>query len=144
MHAFTLRNAGLLNMIVVTEVRNVPQAVKETLILLTPAGALAFPFMLALLVRNRGQYQPEAAFAGIVLFSALSLIVAYRMLVFDGRYLIPIVPVLIAICCPLLPSDLASGAPHVTPWLQRPGSIARREHRLFRRLRASPFSNGGP
>jgi len=51
--AFSLRNAGLLHMIVATEARSVPQAVKETLILLTPAGALAFPFMLALLIRNR-------------------------------------------------------------------------------------------
>lgn len=51
-------------MIVATEVRNIPQAVKETLILLTPAGALAFPFMLTLLFRNRGQHEPEAAFAG--------------------------------------------------------------------------------
>jgi hypothetical protein len=46
-------------MIVATEVRNIPQAVKETLILLTPAGALAFPFMLTLLFRNRGQHEPE-------------------------------------------------------------------------------------
>ena len=36
------------------------------------------------------------------LVSTLSLIVAYCMLVFDGRYLVAIVPVLIAICCPLL------------------------------------------
>jgi hypothetical protein len=120
--AFSLRNARLLNMIVATEVRNVPQAVKETMILLTPAGALAFPFMLGLLIRNRGNYELEVAFAGIALLSALSLILAYCMLVFDGRYLIPIVPVLIAICCPLLlPADLASVAPHVSPWLQKVG-----------------------
>ena len=119
---FSLRNARLLHLIVATEVRNIPQAVKETLILLTPAGALAFPFMLTLLFRNRGQYEPEAAFAGIALLSTLSLIVAYCMLVFDGRYLIPIVPVLIAICCPLLlPSDLAPCAPHVSPGLQKAG-----------------------
>jgi 4-amino-4-deoxy-L-arabinose transferase-like glycosyltransferase len=119
---FSLRNAGLLTMIVATEVRNIPQAVKETLILLTPAGALAFPFMLALLIRNRGQYKSEAVLAVVALISTLSLIVAYCMLVFDGRYLIPIVPVLIAVCCPLLlPSDLASGAPHASPWLQKAG-----------------------
>ncbi len=120
--AFSLRNAGLLNMIVATEVRNIPQAVKETLILLTPVGPLAFPFMLGLLIRNRGQYEPEAAFAGVALVSTLSLIVAHCVPVFDGRYLIPILPVLIAICCPLLlPSDLASRAPHVSPWLKKAG-----------------------
>jgi len=120
--AFSLRNAGLLNMIVAAEVRNIPQAVKETLILLTPAAALAFLFMLALLIRSRGQYEPEAAFAGIAMLSTLSLIAAYCMLVFDGRYVIPIVPVLIAIGCPLLlPVKLAPGAPHVSPWLQKAG-----------------------
>ncbi len=119
---FSLRNAGLLNMIVAPEVRNIPQAVKETLILLAPDGALAFPFMLTLLFRNRGQHEPEAAFAGTALVSTLSLIVAYCMLVFDGRYLVPIVPVLIAICCPLLlPFDLAPCAPHVSPGLQKAG-----------------------
>jgi len=120
--AFSLRNPGLLNMIVATEVRTVPQAVKETVILLSPAGAVAFLLVLALLIRNRGQYEPESAFAGIALLSTLSLIAAYCMLVFDGRYVIPIVPLLIATCCPLLlPADLAPGAPHVSPRLQKAG-----------------------
>jgi len=120
--AFSLRNPGLLNMIVATEVRTVPQAVKETVILLSPAGAVAFLLVLALLIRNRGQYEPESAFAGIALLSTLSLIAAYCMLVFDGRYVIPIVPLLIATCCPLLlPADLAPGAPHVSPGLQKAG-----------------------
>jgi len=120
--AFSLRNTELLNMIVAAELRNMPQAVKETVILLSPAGAVAFAVTLALLIRNRGQYGAEAAFAGIALLSTLSLIAAYCMLVFDGRYVIPIVPVLIAIDCPLLlPADLAPGAPHVSVWLQKLG-----------------------
>jgi len=120
--AFSLRNAGLVKMIAATEVRTVPQAVKELSILLTPAGALAFLLMLALLIRNRRQYESETIFAGIALLGTLSLIAAYCMLVFDGRYVIPIVPVLLAIGCPLLlPVDLAPGAPHVSPFVQNAG-----------------------
>ena len=78
--------------------------------------------MLALLIRNRRQYESETIFAGIALLGTLSLIAAYCMLVFDGRYVIPIVPVLLAIGCPLLlPVDLAPGAPHVSPWVQNAG-----------------------
>jgi 4-amino-4-deoxy-L-arabinose transferase-like glycosyltransferase len=120
--SFNLRNPELLRMIVASERRNLPQAVKETTILLTPAGALIFPLMLALLIRNRSRYESETAFAGIALISVLSLIFAYCMLVFDGRYVIPIVPVLMAISCPvLLPAGLAPGTPSVSPWVQRTG-----------------------
>lgn len=122
LQGFSLRNAGLLKMIVGTEIQNLPQALKETLILITPAGALAFPGMLALLIRNRSRYSAETALACIAALSTLSLIAAYCLLVFDGRYVIPIVPVLIAVCCPLLlPADLAPEAPHVSPGLQKAG-----------------------
>ena len=56
------------------------------------------------------------------MLSTLSLIAAYRMLVFDGRYVIPIVPVLIAIGCPLLlPGDLAPEAPRLSPTVEKLG-----------------------
>jgi hypothetical protein len=121
-HHFSLNNPALLSMIVATEARNFPAAVKETVILLTPAGALALPIMLWLLLRDRHRYFAEAVFAGVASLSAVVLIGAYCMLVFDGRYVIPITPILIAIGCPLLvPARLAPAAPHLKPWLQKLG-----------------------
>jgi 4-amino-4-deoxy-L-arabinose transferase-like glycosyltransferase len=119
---FSLNNPTLPSMMVATEARNLPPAVKETVILLTPAGALALPFTLWLLLRDRNRYSVEAVFAGIASLSATVLIAAYCMLVFDGRYIIPIAPILIAVCCPLLlPVRLSPDAPHLKPWLQRLG-----------------------
>jgi 4-amino-4-deoxy-L-arabinose transferase-like glycosyltransferase len=120
LQSFSLRNAGLVPMVIEAELRNVPAALKETVILLTPAGALALPAMFVLLIRNVRQYRAEAVFTCIAFISTLSLIAAYCMLVFDGRYVVPVVPVLIAICCPmLLPRELTVGAPAAPVWLQR-------------------------
>lgn len=114
---FHLPTAQLLPMIADVEARNIPRALKETLILLTPAGAVAVPLMFVLLVQNRKRYAMEAQFVCIALLSTVALIVAYCMLVFDGRYVIPVLPLLIAICCPLLlPADKAGGAPPVQAW----------------------------
>ena len=115
---FHLRIAQLLPMIVGAEFHNVPSAVKETVILLSPAGVLALAAMLMLLARNRRRFPTEAEFSCIALLSTVSLILAYCMLVFDGRYVIPLVPVLIAICSPaLLPAD--GVAPGVAPWIRK-------------------------
>jgi 4-amino-4-deoxy-L-arabinose transferase-like glycosyltransferase len=119
---FSLNNPALLSMIAATEARNLPAAVKETVILLTPAGALALPLMLWLLLRDGDRYCAEAIFAGIAGVSAIGLIAAYCMLVFDGRYVIPLAPILIAVGCPLfLPAPLAPAAPHLKPGLQKLG-----------------------
>jgi 4-amino-4-deoxy-L-arabinose transferase-like glycosyltransferase len=117
---FNLREPGLPGMMVEAEIQNVPQAVKEIVILLTPGGVVAFAAMLVLLLRRREVHRAEAAFLCIALLSTSALILAYCMLVFDGRYVIPIVPVLIAICCPmLLPSQWVPAAPVVAPWVRR-------------------------
>ncbi len=119
-HRFRLNNPAMLSMIVATEARNLPAAVKETVILVTPAGALALLLMLWLLLCDPHRYFAEAVFAGIAVVSSLALIAAYCMLVFDGRYVIPLTPILIAIGCPLLlPARLAPSAPHLKPWLQK-------------------------
>ena len=117
---FNLRNPALISMIVEAEVRNLPQAVKETVILLTPGGVFALAIMLVLLLRERALHGAEATFASIVLISTLAVITAYSMLVFDDRYAIPFVPVLIAIGCPiLLPPRFSGTAPSANPWLQK-------------------------
>ncbi|MGO8795541.1 MAG: hypothetical protein ACLQLC_12015 [Candidatus Sulfotelmatobacter sp.] len=114
---FSLPTAQLLPMIVDAEFHNIPRALKETLILLTPGGALGLPLMFVLLIQNRRRYGVEVQFVCIALLSTLALIVAYCMLVFDGRYVIPVLPLLIAIGCPLLlPADKAGGAPPVPAW----------------------------
>lgn len=76
--------------------------------------------MSTLLIRNRLRYRAEAAFTSIALLNAVVLVAAYCMLVFDGRYVIPIVPVLIAVSCPLLlPDRLAGSAPRAAGWLRK-------------------------
>jgi len=117
---FRLGNTGLLKMILKSESQNVPQAAKEMLILLNPGGALALTGMIVLLIGKWSLNRTQAAFTVIVLISALSLIAAYCMLVFDGRYVIPLLPLLIAICCPLpLPASLAIDSPQLAPWFQK-------------------------
>lgn len=140
-HRFSLNNSGLLSMVIATAARNLPAAVKETVILLTPAGALALPLMLWLLLRDRNRYSAEAAFAVIAGLSAVALIVAYCMLVFDGRYVIPLAPILIALGCPLLlPARLAPAAPRLKPWLQKLGLALLATSLVFFALYwASPF-----
>jgi hypothetical protein len=60
--SFNLRNPQLLRLIVEIEIRTLPQAVKETVILLTPAGALPLVVMLALLLPQPRRYESETAF----------------------------------------------------------------------------------
>jgi 4-amino-4-deoxy-L-arabinose transferase-like glycosyltransferase len=118
LQSFNIRRAGMLTMLLEAEIRNIPAAIKEVVILLTPGGVLALVAMLLLLLRARSEYPAEVLFAGIALLNTVSVIVAYCMLVFDNRYVVPIIPVLIAISCPaLLPAKLAPTAPHAASWL---------------------------
>ena len=117
---FSLRRPGMLSMILGSEFQNLPQALKETVILLNPGGVLALAAMLAALAKKRSQYRTQAAFVSIALLSVLSVIVAYCMLVFDARYVIPVLPLLIAISCPaLLPAEFAPDAPRVPGWQRK-------------------------
>jgi 4-amino-4-deoxy-L-arabinose transferase-like glycosyltransferase len=87
---------------------NLPQALKELMILITPGGILAVLLAIAAAKRTSRNRQPEAWFLWIVLVSAASLMAAYCMLVFDERYLYPIVPLLIAVAVPFV-APLRSG-----------------------------------
>jgi 4-amino-4-deoxy-L-arabinose transferase-like glycosyltransferase len=115
---FRLWNRALIPMIVDSEFEYLPQAVKETSILLTPAGVLAALLMPVLLLRDRARYRAESEFAVIAILATLCLIAAYCALFFDGRYVIPVAPVLIALCCPLLlPPGFAGSAPLPSAWV---------------------------
>ncbi|MFY9558901.1 MAG: hypothetical protein WAQ52_01585 [Terriglobales bacterium] len=94
---FKMMNPELLPVILGNERRNVPAALKEVVILLSPGGVLGLIVGLTLLTRYRASYSPEAAFGWISAISLATLVGAYGMLVFDTRYLWPIIPILMAI-----------------------------------------------
>jgi len=79
------------------ELQNIPKAVKELLIVVTPGGPLAFGFVVAALFKRRERYLAEFTLAALVALGLVSLFLAYCMLVFDSRYLYPIIPLLLAV-----------------------------------------------
>jgi hypothetical protein len=81
---------------VFAEIRNTPSAVKELAILMTPAGVVIFLVGTVVLARNRKRHPAEFHLALVISLGSLSLILAYCMLVFDGRYVLPLVPLLMA------------------------------------------------
>jgi 4-amino-4-deoxy-L-arabinose transferase-like glycosyltransferase len=94
---FRMMNPALAPVILENELHNVPAALKEVVILLTPGGVLALAVGLTLLTRRRASYSPEVTFAWISVISLATLVGAYGMLVFDTRYVLPITPILMAI-----------------------------------------------
>jgi 4-amino-4-deoxy-L-arabinose transferase-like glycosyltransferase len=88
---------GLLSQIAQKEVQNIPEALKNLLVLLTPGGVLALVLCVAQLTRARKKCPARFRFAWIVLLTTAALVLAYCMLVFDGRYVLPVTPVLIAL-----------------------------------------------
>ena len=73
------------------EARNVPRVLKEMMIVTTLGGLIAFIATLAILTRRRRQYPVEWRFAVVVAASALTLVTTYSTLVFDERYLFPVI-----------------------------------------------------
>ncbi|HEX8815935.1 MAG TPA: hypothetical protein VF753_10580 [Terriglobales bacterium] len=96
-----LEAAESVRMVLGRERENLPQALKELVILITPGGVLTLVVAVCWGCTGVGtKRRPEARLLWIVLASAASLIGAYCMLVFDGRYLFPIIPLLIAVAVP--------------------------------------------
>lgn len=89
------------------ERQNLPKALKEITILLTPGGLLAVILVL-LATRTRGQ-QPEVQLIRIVFLEAVILVIAYCMLVLDARYVLPLAPLLMAVGVPfVIPAKMQS------------------------------------
>jgi hypothetical protein len=88
------------------EARNVPRVLKEMMIVATLGGLIAFIAMLAILTRRKDQYPVEWRFSVVTAVGALSLIFAYSMLVFDERYLFPLIPPVLAIAVRFLIPDI--------------------------------------
>jgi hypothetical protein len=80
------------------ERRNLPRALKQLVILLTPGGMLALLVGFCCLSQKKGT--AEKHFAEIAFASVATLIVGYCFLVFDERYILPAVPLLIAVGVP--------------------------------------------
>ena len=87
------------------EARNVPRVLKEMMIVATLGGLIAFIATLVILTRRRRQYPVEWRFAVVVAASALSLVGTYSTLVFDDRYLFPLIPLVLAIAARFLIPD---------------------------------------
>jgi hypothetical protein len=83
--------------LVALEVQNLPKALKELLIVITPGGLIAFGFVVVVLAGRRGQMPAEFTLAAVVALDGISLLLGYCMLVFDERYLFPIIPPLLAL-----------------------------------------------
>ncbi|MGA9979863.1 MAG: hypothetical protein WBQ08_14665 [Candidatus Sulfotelmatobacter sp.] len=102
---------GLVGQILRKEAENTPQAIKEFLALLTPGGILALLLGVIQLTRGRRQAPVRFRFAWIVLLTAAALVAAYCMLVFDGRYVLPITAVLMTLSIRFaVPSGMAPAA----------------------------------
>lgn len=109
---YRLRFGKTLSGILLAEKRNLPQVLKEILIVVTPGGLLAFIAAAAIVSRRRHQYPVEWRLVMIVMLSAVSLVLAYSMLVFDSRYLYPLIPLLLAVAARFLIPDADWGHNH--------------------------------
>jgi 4-amino-4-deoxy-L-arabinose transferase-like glycosyltransferase len=95
-HAQVWRPA-LVHQIAQRERQNIPEALKQVMVLLTPGGVLALILCVARLTRGRRECPARFRFLWIVLFTMTALVLAYCMLVFDARYVLPMTPVLMAL-----------------------------------------------
>jgi hypothetical protein len=103
--SYPIRLKKALPKIILAEARNIPRVLKEMTIVATLGGLLAFIAMLAILTRRRLQYPVEWRFAIVVAAGALILLFAYSMLVFDERYLFPLIPLVLAVAARFLLCD---------------------------------------
>jgi len=94
---YSLNVQQVLPQMIRAEARNVPRVLKESMIVATLGGLFAFITMFAILTHRRHQYPVEWRFAVVIVASALSLVFAYSMLVFDERYLYPLIPLVLAL-----------------------------------------------
>ena len=90
-----LKWESAVRLILSKERQNIPKALKEVTILLTPGGLLAI--ILVFLTMRRRTQQPENTLIGIVFAESAILVIAYCMLVLDTRYVLPLAPLLMAV-----------------------------------------------
>jgi 4-amino-4-deoxy-L-arabinose transferase-like glycosyltransferase len=103
--SYRIATLAALPKVVSTERHNLPAAAKELIIVLTPGMVMAFVVMLVILTKRRLAYPIEWRMAMLIAFSGVSLILAYCMMVFDGRYLLPFLPLALAVGTRFLVAD---------------------------------------
>jgi hypothetical protein len=91
--------------IVLAEEHNIPLALKEIAIVATPGVVLGFIFVLMILTRDRRTRPLEWRMAAVIAVAAGSMILAYCLLVFEGRYLFPLLPLVLTIAARFLIAD---------------------------------------
>ena len=101
--------------ILAAEARNIPLAVRELLILMTPGIPLAF-FALFPFLWNSPKMKAEWAVVVTVTIGSAVLVLAYAMLVIDSRYFFPLIPLWFAIGSKFLWPD-PEVTFHRTRWL---------------------------
>jgi hypothetical protein len=89
-----------IRLILTKESQNLPKALKELTIQVTPGGLLAM--ILTLLLMRGGTPRRETQLIWIASLDAAILVIAYCMLVFDSRYVLPLVPLLMAVAVPFV------------------------------------------
>jgi 4-amino-4-deoxy-L-arabinose transferase-like glycosyltransferase len=94
-----LHISKVLPQILQNERHNLPEAIKQVVVLMTPGGVLAFTLAMIVLGKRK---RPENLLAWIVLLDSIALVFGYCMLVFDSRYLLPLLPLLIALAVPFV------------------------------------------
>jgi hypothetical protein len=80
----------------VAETRNIPFAMRELLVLMTPGIPLAFFALLPFLWKSP-KMRVERMIAVMIMVDSLGLVLAYAMLVIDSRYFFPLIPLWFAI-----------------------------------------------
>jgi len=95
----------LLPAIILAEKHNVPLVLKEMMIVATPGSLLAYVLAFAMIARRRLQHPMEWSFVIVSAIAALALVAAYSMLVFDSRYLFPLVPLVLAVASGFLAGE---------------------------------------
>jgi hypothetical protein len=84
------------------EVRNLPRVLKELVIVITPGGILAFFATIGIIASRRRDYPVPWQGILVIAVSAITLGCAYSMLVFDSRYLYPLIPLVLAVAARFL------------------------------------------
>jgi hypothetical protein len=119
------------------ESKNLPAMVKEFVILSNPGLLLGFSILVATLIRRRQELERfETVIAIIIVVGALALLFAYSMLVVDSRYLVPLLPLVIAFGARFLVPDPSLKSSFFRPlcWALVGGGII-----IFAAYRSSPF-----
>jgi len=91
--------------LMLAEANNVPRVLKEMMIVVTPGGLIAFMASVAIVTRRRHRYPVEWRVVTVIAVGAISLVCAYSMLVFDSRYLYPLIPLVLAVAARFLIPD---------------------------------------